>query len=1683
MKKIINLFISFLLLFYNFLYAADLNSSEGYYDTKNMPNKPNAECYFVFDKLASSYCYQLYEKDNGNMNEMMSDKNFYKCLVSNCGLYQTDPAHYEESYQYKMEILKKCKLVSEDTLNFNELSKSNWFVDLTTSLDKEPKISQTETQTRFIPFKVYKYECPRYVKIGYKQKERVLQYPVLCFTTNDTAINNVIEQCLEEHNQQACEEMRKETGGNLDKFIKYVYCEADEDGDGYPEHLTPKQQQECHRPDAANLICKKDAMCSSIATCSQYKNQTINTYKYYTCPALTRSYKDYTVFTNCGDVQDIYAANPNCVRINSVTNAREQGVEYETGSSTTKNLNKPLRYIEIKDYPNSNELMRSYQEYVMYRKEGGETKEKFVALVYPQALYKEVSAYTWLGKLLNVLTLGGVAMLEGDASFFGPQAIGAGFIKKTSSIPPTVIDNVLRDAINNKDYVTVNKDVKGITYKVQVQKHKWGLKKTYKMYYMKAWWNPTIVVKTNLAGNPKAEDWIWNGYTRKNIHYYFKIGLNPADVLVGYTINARGNHIATPEVYYKQYGGLTCQKAATPVYAEWKKFINASDYIIKSPSIQNMAIFLTYPSLYLFQFYKDNTLVGSFYKLFPYNSGEYPLKDLNINGIVESNKAFGQIMNDLYKNKYKQLIINDTVNDYMNLAETKSLINTLTNSLLKTFAKRNIDEVYKRAKPFSSYEDIKDFEDFYFLNYALNYYVQKGKQNNICATSLNENITPSNSNDNISLTDDNTKTNFDDTVNAYKECLSTNPNTKKAIINLLNSDNSLLQLDKQRLDKLIEYTNEVYGDLVNKEKNNINSYLNKSPNRYHLSNDMGSWNMSFKSACGDYAEAKLDASSNYSDGFYPITRNYFNGKALNIANGLIGLIDSHMNNVVLRYKYTVYRRTGVTKWDKWHPAIAGHYSCTYQGQCWSSCAYTYDCNCYTDENGNTKCSKCCASGFIPCTRTESGSCYTYGDAGYNCKGQCEGYVNGHWGSQTNPCGDSECDVPNDWDAQCSANYTYFVTNDNGGNGYAMATDSGRRYFDSFGNYQCNRLNLSPTGNPNKYCQTYGHDLRNFNYRNFPAGTGYWSSIAKRLNVSTTEMNKLEENWLRANHYMDYYYIPNTLFAGDSRNYNSVRVKLATSTDNGIYIETNNYILPIIKNYVTNLVRNYLTKRITYELDNSISGDTYLSENINKYLQEEFEEAIKIYEENYKKNFTPFNKVVIKDILADPDSPYAIDLTIKTPGNLLIKNPDALSIVMLSMPEVRKYRCYGNWQKCRFANNKNCSLDSFLNYNYVSDFTGKRVPTLRKETYKCKTTVTKKVCTKFLINKKCYNYKLGNTYVEIDDNDFSKDFGKAVGENLAFNEAISIFGARELQCQHGLFTNFSWLTDPSMLLDMANIAGGYIMNNTAAGQALKSWLSNGQTPAKDPCANAWLDCMSKHGSTVILATQTGRTDSLACDNQVRNIYGCRAFSGVSALSAQLNLLMKNPFVKAVNDPLASLAINIAYNLAFNTFSHCNQCTDLKCAQSHKPKEAVTLYKMTYGKNREITGAKYGLGPGFVAYNQCFFKDESCAKKFWGICLRKKEEYCCYNTRIARILAGQIYEQLGLTYQKNGCNAIKITDLPKINFSPCPEGTVPSPTNKCINYKELEDYINSKINWNLQGTFDMNKVIQAIMDEGD
>ena len=63
---------------------------------------------------------------------------------------------------------------------------------------------------------------------------------------------------------------------------------------------------------------------------------------------------------------------------------------------------------------------------------------------------------------------------------------------------------------------------------------------------------------------------------------------------------------------------------------------------------------------------------------------------------------------------------------------------------------------------------------------------------------------------------------------------------------------------------------------------------------------------------------------------------------------------------------------------------------------------------------------------------------------------------------------------------------------------------------------------------------------------------------------------------------------------------------------------------------------------------------------------------------------------------------------------------------------------------------------------------------------------------------------------------------------------------------------------------------------------------------------------------------------------------------------------------------------------------------------------------------------------------------CASKapITGLCLIRKESYCCYNSPLARILNEQIKPQLGMSFgtpQNPVCSGIKVADLSKVDWS--------------------------------------------------
>ncbi|KAB2836815.1 MAG: hypothetical protein F9K49_01175, partial [Caedimonadaceae bacterium] len=73
--------------------------------------------------------------------------------------------------------------------------------------------------------------------------------------------------------------------------------------------------------------------------------------------------------------------------------------------------------------------------------------------------------------------------------------------------------------------------------------------------------------------------------------------------------------------------------------------------------------------------------------------------------------------------------------------------------------------------------------------------------------------------------------------------------------------------------------------------------------------------------------------------------------------------------------------------------------------------------------------------------------------------------------------------------------------------------------------------------------------------------------------------------------------------------------------------------------------------------------------------------------------------------------------------------------------------------------------------------------------------------------------------------------------------------------------------------------------------------------------------------------------------------------------------------------------------------------------------------------------------FREEKKCVFVGTKCTEKALGVCLKKKSTYCCFGSRLARLLHDQGRSQLGLNYgnaEAPQCRGFTLEELQKIKF---------------------------------------------------
>jgi len=989
--------------------------------------------------------------------------------------------------------------------------------------------------------------------------------------------------------------------------------------------------------------------------------------------------------------------------------------------------------------------------------------------------------------------------------------------------------------------------------------------------------------------------------------------------------------------------------------------------------------------------------------------------------------------NTTYNAKLEELVAQDMQN-------AKDAIDSMANDIIKVLKKMNHAKI--KGEEYIPYDAettlISAYKALLVKAYVDEKLLQeKGSSSDVLCQ------TPSSGSDNINETNDassigteNTLANINAEREHYGECVFEDNDFAQSHEDVVKTrfKNNLNTLADSRLGFLKDKTQAVYNDFQ-KVQTNINTYLNIAP--YSLTTKAGTYSVSFKNQC-TYDTAKENAESYYASGLETFTTDNYSTYLTNIKNLMKADVASKTEAVTVSYIYTTNSQSGTTRWT------------------------TY-----------TTCPQCTPSSGVTCA----------------------------------PC------TPQPINNSCTSSSNIWYTGEM--------------------NDGCTNLNLTSS---TTYCNNTGSTT----WGTTSQSNTTWSVTAYKVNT-TSDVTTVQEATLKANNDKNKE-DKSTVFTGDD----NVLYDLSLNTD-PVNTYSDGAVKPSVVSHIENIYRDYFKNYHKNNYQLNIADEQLMSivSNTNNY-------ATTIQQ---NKKFTPFNRIQIFDDHDDfhEGQPFK-DITF--PAGLDIVSTEDFYFTVAPFEEKRKYRCYGNWEHCPAESLPKCSVTEYRPTKFISDSDGKNVAITKNISYTCNAAITNTSCKKWdykLTSNPAYSYI--PTKYEVDDIDHSADFFKGVGKMVAINETMNLFGAQDLRCENGLFTDFSWLTDPAFLLNaITTILPATLPGSADALNGMKAWASQGLASAGSivglgECATSWGQCMNDLGlspanimnaafqneflkvsgdsfMTVAndgsmpeyMATPVGEAMSSGigfCDKFVDTVSGCAgkfsdmAGAGSEVMSTINNTMSSIPgFDEAMNliqDPMTRLMIQVAIQL-IGSFDSCNQCTNKECAEAHEvagpiKDAAVRLYKLTNGKspstyiqgglNDGSTSAGYprGLPVGINAYNNCVFKNSGCAKKFSvggsGVCIRKYEQYCCFNTRLARIFATQLYLQYGEDFKDvgatNGCKRLTLDMLLQADFTPCASSTyVPNSMNRCINYEEIKDYIFSKINWDTTKAIDLSTEINQVLN---
>lgn len=1571
-------------------------------------NSGIAECNFYYAVNGSKDCRALAEKYDYDLVSMMAEPEVFQgCVNSNCGTYAAKAGSREErsTYIYKMETEKGCTKIDEQTVPGTAMAPTKW-----RKFEKRNgngELEMTDEVINTIPFMTIHYKCPPVKETVCVRSERVMQSPVMCIKQGaDQAAAMDAKDCIENKSDDACSAAHD--AGGISKLIYWRYCDADLDGDGFNEALSPEAQDACNRSDASMLRCAKNAACQTTARCTKRGRIGAISSTFEKCKDLTRHFQTRTVNTQCGNMADPYLLDENCVRTNSEGDARANATAktYSFRASGSQSL-------------------QDYTEYVVYRKRAGYAHDTILAaLVMPKAFYKHTKYSE-------------IASIRLDELF--------PWLGDTSRKSPYVLDDHLAqtEAMGFDMNSTQGSEYSG---KKTWSKRRWNgiVDKYAKSYVGRMWWNEDYV-RNNIKPALSFHGWKPYGFS-----YNIDVTTRPNEILAVYNVNDnRDLTFAAPTILANMAPSGSCVSDGGGNGGGWRTFMKGygqpDGMSAHKKTVFNMGLVIPFTGLYTFKFYKDDTFLFSTSRYFGRedNTTHYPLSGENL--FYDGDNAASSIVDEL----------SSATQEGIGKAVENKLENPTSAATMDDWANDLIDAYFAiNAEGFKGVADPKPLHE-YSQSAPLREMVLDMKVEEWLKDNYGNDVNPC---DGVPVDynvsdgyEANSLDGFNDWRNYVKECFREH---YPEIMTEVNSTVDSISGDSisHRKNAAESLANEVL-DGYRKIQENLEHYLLQPADRYTVSTTLGTWQVSFRSSCGDFSNAASDAYLNYDSMVSDFSKTNFGSENAFLRDHLITLLQDFYDPVTLKYAYQETEKRVIQKWDLQSVNAQG---VSYWGA--------------IDENGSA-------------------------------------------------------DEPMDQNTQCDGVYRYYFTPDNfadsdalsGSDKYISGINTG--VFQSAGAYTCDEISLTATGASDSLCQTASkHDLYLAD-SNITVTDRQWSSTAKRFNLPdfATASGQLEA-WRKSNGYENSE-DNSTYFDGTD----DLLLRLTSTENNPVDIEADSRVHDEVAQMVKNLWKDYYPLKYTNEQEFGFSGgeaESAVEESINQ-----------AYTTATNGRFRPFNRVVIHDELVDENNEFAMNFDIRIPGGATIENPQAFSFAFVPSAEHREYRCYDAWDPCEYESQDGCVLRNKREGSYVMDGYGKRVATRKDMEFECANRMQRDTCKKWEITTTCDEHNLSMLLADYDDHDFSEAFKKAVGDAQIVNTIPTLFGGKKLECQEGVWISVDWLTDPSwwamkiLHFNAQTAQGG---GDTSAGIAA---LAGGETT--NQCAVEWARCMSDHGFGMMnqirsFANMQGdggcsvgenlpystKAAEETCDLVVQSTAGCSDYCYSCGEEAYKERIAEEQ-IRLRNDgdtglfgglegdvthildtltPLDLIGFTLLEGALTDTFDHCDQCTNQACALSHDPHSAADLIKMTNGlaEQTHFWGAKYGMcegdsscgGKTIHAYGNCVKGRKSCAYKIFGKCQRSRYNFCCYSGKIARVLAAQLYQQLGYSFfddRPDVCERLKLDSLSNVSFKACTkDAPIPSPSNKCVNYEEIKDYILNQTNWDTEKSINLNTELQGILE---